>query len=148
MQQCNRVNCLAPAEPHEDFCWYCLHELEAAYAYFFAGHSGEEGGSAPCCDNQAPTDGPIASDFLEMAHLHMIDRAQTYDAPSGERSMAKTVAAFNAITGKSLTETEGWTFMELLKIARSFQGGFKQDNFEDRVAYAALAGEAASREAE
>lgn len=72
-------------------------------------------------------------------------RAQHYDAPGGERSMAATVAAFNAIHGLGMTEVQGWQFMELLKIVRSSQGKFKPDNFVDGAAYAALAGEAAAR---
>ena len=73
------------------------------------------------------------------------DRAVTYDSPGGERSMAKTVAAFNAMHSTNLTEVQGWQFMELLKMARSTQGAFKADNFVDGAAYAALACEAASK---
>lgn len=88
----------------------------------------------------------LAVGMLQAAEKHMTERAKTYDAPSGERSMAKTVAAFNALTGKDLSETEGWTFMALLKIARANQGAFRADNYEDLVAYAALAGESAHQE--
>jgi len=94
---------------------------------------------------QHPT--PItAHGFLEQAAREMGQRAATYDKPEGERSMGKTVAAFNALTGHKLTEQEGWQFMELLKIARSNQGGYRADSFVDGAAYAALAGEAAARE--
>ena len=86
-----------------------------------------------------------AWDILEQAAAEMRDRAATYDAPEGERSMGKTVAAFNVITGHSLTEQQGWQFMELLKIVRSNQGGCRADSFVDGAAYAALAGEAAGR---
>lgn len=87
-----------------------------------------------------------AQEFLTKAGGHMQDRASTYDKPQGERSMAATVGAFNAINGTSLTEEQGWMFMELLKIVRSIQGDYKADNYEDAVAYAALRGECASRE--
>lgn len=86
-----------------------------------------------------------ARDILGCGMKELADREQTYDAPGGERSMAKTVAAFNAIYGLGMTEVQGWQFMELLKIVRSSQGKFKPDNFVDGAAYAALAGEAASR---
>ena len=36
--------------------------------------------------------------------------------------------------------------MALLKIARANQGAFRADNYEDLVAYAALAGESAHQE--
>ena len=84
-----------------------------------------------------------ATDVLEKAAKHMRDRAATYDKPEGERSMAKTVAAFNAITGKSLSVAEGWLFMAVLKQVRVFQNPAKphQDSLEDGVAYAALLAE-------
>lgn len=77
---------------------------------------------------------------------HMDDRATTYDQKGGERSMGKTVTAFNALTGHSLTEEQGWLLMELLKCARSQQGNYRADNYEDATAYAALRGEAAAHE--
>ena len=95
----------------------------------------------------APQPEPItAHDFLGQAAREMGQRAATYDKPEGERSMGKTVVAFNALTGHTITEQEGWQFMELLKIARSNQGGYRADSFVDGAAYAALAGEAAARE--
>jgi hypothetical protein len=57
-----------------------------------------------------------------------------------ERSMARTVKAFNAITGLSLTETQGWVFMAVLKLSRE-SSGHDPDNFIDGAAYMALAGE-------
>lgn len=85
-----------------------------------------------------------AASFLEKAAGHMRDRARTYDAANGERSMSKTVYAFNIITGHSLTEEQGWLFMGLLKMVRSQQGAFRADNYEDEAAYAALRGECAA----
>jgi hypothetical protein len=63
-------------------------------------------------------------------------------AETGERSMARCVAAFNGLTGRDLTEKEGWFFMAVLKMARSMNGKTpRRDDFVDLAAYAALAGE-------
>ena len=75
----------------------------------------------------------------------MEDRAATYDAPSGERSMGKVVGAFRELTGIDMTEEQGHLFMCCLKIARTTQGDFRLDNYEDLAAYAGLAGEAAAQ---
>ncbi len=85
-------------------------------------------------------------DVLQAAAEHMRDRATTYDAPSGERSMEKAVAMFNALLGgdRMLTTEQGWLFMAILKIVRTQQGDFKLDNYEDLAAYAALAAEEAA----
>lgn len=86
---------------------------------------------------------PTALDMLEAAHGHMRDRASAYDKPDGERSMGRTVAAFNAITGHALAESQGWLFMQVLKNVRDQTApGGHPDSQEDNVAYAALAGEA------
>lgn len=87
-----------------------------------------------------------APDFLNAAISHMKDRAATYDRPSGERSAGAAVDAFMAITGDGLMNTEerGWLFMILLKAARSQQGQYKADSYEDGAAYFALAGETAA----
>ena len=84
-----------------------------------------------------------APEALEKAAQHMRDRAATYDKPEGERSMAKTVAAFNAITGQDLTTAEGWEFMAVLKQVRAFQNPAKPhvDSLEDGPAYLALLAE-------
>lgn len=74
----------------------------------------------------------------------MTDRAKTYDKPQGERSMEATVKMFNTLKGTKLSAADGWEFMVLLKLVRANQGDFKSDNYEDLVAYAALAGEQAS----
>ena len=87
-----------------------------------------------------------AASMLTAALGHMEDRAKTYDAPGGERSMGKTVSAFNIITGHTLTEEQGWLFMEILKQVRSQQGNYRADSYEDLIAYAALRGECAARE--
>lgn len=84
-----------------------------------------------------------APEVLQAALGHMQDRATTYDKPTGERSMARTVTAFNAITGHTLTEEQGWLLMGVLKQVRSQSGGFRADNYEDEAAYAALRAECA-----
>ena len=88
---------------------------------------------------------PIAQDFLEAAKGHLGARAATYDKPTGERSMGRTVNAFAALTDIQLTEEQGWLFLEVLKQVRSLQGKFKADNYEDLAGYAALRGESAAR---
>ena len=81
-----------------------------------------------------------AVQYLEAAAMHMRYRAATYDNPQGEHSMVQTVKAFNAITGRNLTEAEGWEFMLLLKQVRVFTNPAvpHKDSLEDAVAYAAL----------
>lgn len=88
-----------------------------------------------------------APDLLQKALGHMMDRASTYDQPQGERSMGRTVAAFNAITGRELTESEGWLLLALLKQVRLFaRPGYHADSAEDAIAYLSLLGEARARE--
>lgn len=80
----------------------------------------------------------------------MAQRGQQYDRPEGERSMGRAVAAFNAITGHALSESEGWLLLQVLKDVRQFQnpGQPHRDSLEDCVAYAALKAEAKMRETE
>ena len=84
-----------------------------------------------------------ATNILEKAAQHMRDRAATYDKPEGERSMGKTVAAFNAITGRDLTTAEGWLMLAVLKQVRAFQYPAVPhvDSLEDGPAYLALMAE-------
>lgn len=83
-----------------------------------------------------------ASYLLGKAADHMGQRAKTYDKPQGERSMSATVKAFNAITGRNLSASEGWLLMALLKMVRDNQRAAPHaDSIEDLVAYAALYGE-------
>ncbi len=89
-----------------------------------------------------------AVNFLESAAVIMRQRGEQYDSPGGERSMGKCVEAFNVITGKNLTESEGWLLMQLLKDVRQWQNaGFHRDSAEDCVAYSALKAEALAKEA-
>jgi len=84
-----------------------------------------------------------AQQLLNKAQTHMQARAATYDKPEGERSMAATVEAYNAITGHSLTEANGWLLMAVLKMVRDNQRKEAHpDSVEDLVAYSSLYGEA------
>lgn len=59
-----------------------------------------------------------------------------------ERSMARTVKAFNILTGHNLSERDGWMFMVFLKAARACTTPTgKADDYLDLSAYGALAGE-------
>lgn len=90
-----------------------------------------------------------ATEILHTAEICIGDRAASRDQPDGERSMARTVAAFNALTGHQLTERDGWLFMVTLKAARAatIGGRHNADDYVDGAAYMALAGESAEREA-
>lgn len=94
--------------------------------------------------NNTPT---TAVEFLTKAGNLLVERAKQYDQPGGERSMGRTVEAFNIITGRALTEAEGWLLMQLLKDVRQWQtpGKLHQDSAEDCVSYAALKAEALAR---
>lgn len=94
-----------------------------------------------------------AQDVLTAAADTINQRGQQRDSSAGtgakqERSMAATVMAFNAIEGTSLTERQGWAFMQTLKLVRAAasdrNGHFNPDDALDGAAYAALGGEAAA----
>lgn len=90
-----------------------------------------------------------APQLLNKALTHMEARAATYDKPQGERSMGATVAAFNIITGRDLTESEGWLLMQILKDVRDRQRKIPHvDSLEDGIAYSALKAEARIAEAQ
>jgi hypothetical protein len=86
-----------------------------------------------------------AEQFLSQAADLLIERGKQYDKPGGERSMGSTVKAFNAITNKTLSESEGWLFMSILKRVRQYQGPYHKDSAEDGVSYSALEAEALER---
>ena len=84
-----------------------------------------------------------APEFLAHAKHILDERGRNYDQPGGERSMGRTVAAFNIMTGHALTEAEGWLLMETLKnVRQNTAPGFHRDSAEDGVTYAALKAEA------
>ena len=85
-----------------------------------------------------------ATDFLSKALTLLEERGKDYDQPQGERSMGKTVQAFNAITGRTLKESEGWLLLQLLKDVRQWSNpdSYHADSAEDCISYAALKAEA------
>lgn len=83
-----------------------------------------------------------ASEIADSALKHIRERAETYDQPTGERSATKTAKAFNAITGKDITESEVWLLLQLLKDVRQWsREDYHQDSAEDCIAYASLKAE-------
>lgn len=89
-----------------------------------------------------------STEFLQAAIDVQAERGATYDKPTGERSMGATVTAFNAITGRDLSEAEGWLLLQTLKDVRQWQNPSKyhHDSALDGVAYSALKAEALSEE--
>ena len=85
-----------------------------------------------------------STDFLQAAIDVQAERGKQYDQPTGERSMGRTVTAFNAITGRDLTEAEGWLLLQVLKDVRQWQNPsqYHHDSALDGVAYASLKAEA------
>jgi len=89
------------------------------------------------------TETATARDFLQRAIKTMNDRGKRYDSPDVKRSMGKAVDAFNAITGRALTTSEGWLLLQILKDVRQYSGAsYHEDSALDCVAYAALKAEA------
>ncbi len=87
-----------------------------------------------------------AQEYLRRAAEIMDERGKKYDSPGGERSMGRCVTAFNAITGRDLTEPEGWLLLQILKDVRQWsRPEYHRDSAEDNVAYAALKAEALER---
>ncbi len=124
------------------FCHRCHDELEAL---------GQRPDWPEARQDAIGQNGPTGDHYttapaiLLHARGHLEDRAASRDSEAGERSMARTVAIFNAASGHRLSEREGWLFMVALKIARSQGGGHNPDDYEDLAAYAALFGECAGR---
>lgn len=86
-----------------------------------------------------------ALDFLNNAATTLGSRAKDRDVAE-ERTMKRIVECYNTVYGTNMTETQGWTFMTILKLVRSATGPFKEDDYIDLPAYAALAGESRSKE--
>lgn len=86
-----------------------------------------------------------AQDILKAAAETIGARAAERDTDS-ERSMGRCVEAFNALTRHTLSEADGWLFMQVLKQARSRSGKkVSIDSFIDGSAYFALEGECVMR---
>jgi len=95
-------------------------------------------------EQPASAQSPSAVSILQEAARAIHDRAAARDVQA-ERSMSRTVAAFNALTGHTLTERDGWLFMVALKAARATAGAHNADDYTDGSAYFALAGECAAK---
>ena len=81
-------------------------------------------------------------DYLRESISIQNERSVDYDSEDGERSMGKTIIAFNAITGYDLTEPEGWLLLQLLKDTRQWTSPtIHEDSALDCVSYAALKAE-------
>ena len=103
---------------------------------------------------QSPTDAPnnTPQALLQQAAQTIAARGAERDTAGAgaqqERSMAATVAAFNAIEGTQLTERQGWAFMQTLKLVRASatarNGRYNADDYLDGAAYAALGAECAA----
>ena len=86
-----------------------------------------------------------ACDYIDQAEQTLNQRGKDYDKPQGERSMASIVQIFNVITKRDLTEVEGWTFMQCLKLVRAHTGDkLHEDSILDMIAYSALKAEASN----
>lgn len=87
--------------------------------------------------------------ILRKALHTLVERGKVYD-PSGnekERSMPQIVEMFNLMTGKDLTEQEGYMFMIALKLVRFCGTGYThQDSLLDMVCYQALLDDCNSKE--
>lgn len=92
-------------------------------------------------DNTNDTKTP--SDYLRQAADTLDERGKQYDASGSERSMEKTVAIFNMLTGNSLTTAEGWQFMKVLKDVRLWSNTTEVhvDSIVDSLGYTALLAE-------
>jgi len=88
---------------------------------------------------------PCAQDFLEQAAYGIVAQGRVRDQPGGERSMARTVEAFNVLTGNLISERDGWLFMAVLNAARATAGAHSPGDYQKGSAYFALAGECAAR---
>jgi hypothetical protein len=90
-----------------------------------------------------------ASDFLKQAAEVIEQRGTLRDKPDGERSMERAVEAYIALNGPTLnSETQGWVFMCILKLARATAGKPHLDDAVDLSGYAALLAECIERETE
>lgn len=130
--------------------WYYTHDEAGAggATIWYQRRPGKHTETPP--DDDTPASGAgiasghphTAPEILAAAAQCISDRAATRDLPA-ERSMARNVRAFNALTGHTLTERDGWLFMVTLKAARATAGSHNPDDYIDGAAYFALAGESA-----
>ena len=79
--------------------------------------------------------------FLTKAVEILKERGRERDVEK-ERSMARIISVYNALTGQSLSVEDGWKFMAILKLVR-IQIKPHEDGFLDALSYMALWGEEA-----
>jgi hypothetical protein len=86
-------------------------------------------------------------EFLEAAIAIQAERGAEYNKAQGERSAQAVATAFNAITGKDLTESEVWLLLQVLKDVRQWADPtrYHHDSAVDSVAYCSLKAEALHR---
>ena len=77
--------------------------------------------------------------FLNKAVEILKERGRERDVEK-ERSMARIVSVYNALTGQSMSVEDGWKFMAILKLVR-IQIKPHEDGFLDALSYIALWGE-------
>ena len=77
--------------------------------------------------------------FLKKAIEILKERGRERDVEK-ERSMARIVSVYNALTGQSMSVEDGWKFMAILKLVR-IQIKPHEDGFLDALSYIALWGE-------
>lgn len=82
-----------------------------------------------------------AANILREAASVIEQRGKLRDLPNGERSMARAVQSFNALSGANMTELDGWLFMCVLKLARASAGTPHVDDYTDLAGYGALGAE-------
>jgi len=122
-------------------------ELDEFISDLLSDDEEEELPDNPCNEIPLDDDEPMtAGDFLRAAGETLIDRGKSRD-DGQERSMARAIRAFNAMTDHDLTEEEGWLFMRYLKDSRARSGEYNRDDYLDGVGYAVLQAECADREA-
>lgn len=95
---------------------------------------------------QRKSDASAAVLLLADAVRTIRERGIEYDRTGEERSMATVVAMFNLLHDYHMTEEQGWSFMELLKMVRFFGSpSVHTDSVIDQIAYTALRGECVLR---
>lgn len=83
-------------------------------------------------------------EFLEAAIAIQAERGAEYNKVQGERSAQAVATAFNAITGKDLTEAEVLLLLQVLKDVRQWADPtrYHHDSAVDSVSYCSLKAEA------
>lgn len=86
-----------------------------------------------------------ANEIVKQALDALLNRAAIRDQPEGERSAARAAAILSAWEGREVEEAHVWRVMIALKMSRSVQGKFHEDDYTDLCGYAGLLGECESK---